>query len=87
MSRPTLALAAAATLTLTGTLTASVAATAGPWTPPVRPVRIVEGFDRHPYRRLYDNVAGRLADDAAAIVRFSADRYLAWIGGEHDDLI
>ena len=49
--------------------------------------RIVEGFDRHPYRRLYDNVAGRLADDAAAIVRFSADRYLAWIGGEHDDLI
>ena len=45
MSRPTLALAAAATLTLTGTLTASVAATAGPWTPPVRPVRIVEGFD------------------------------------------
>lgn len=49
--------------------------------------RIVAGFERQPYRRLYDNVAGRLADDAAAIVRFSADRYLAWIAGDHDDLI
>ncbi|MFT3832563.1 MAG: hydrolase [Micropruina sp.] len=49
--------------------------------------RIVAGFDRHPYRRLYDNVAGRLSDDAAAIVRFSAERYLAWISGAHDDLI
>jgi hypothetical protein len=49
--------------------------------------RIVDGFDRHPYGRLYDNVAGRLARDAAAVVRFSAHRYLAWIGGEHDDLI
>ena len=29
----------------------------------------------------------QLADDAAAIVRFSADRYLAWIAGDHDDLI
>ena len=49
--------------------------------------RIVAGFDRHPYRRLYDNVAGRLSDGAAAIVGFSAERYLAWISGAHDDLI
>ncbi len=49
--------------------------------------RILDGFDRHPYRRLYDNFAGRIADDALSTVRFSANRYLAWIAGEYDELI
>lgn len=48
--------------------------------------RIVAGFALGPYQRLYDNFAGRL-DDAPDRVAFSARRYLAWIGGEHDDLI
>jgi len=49
--------------------------------------QIVAGFDEYRYQRLYDNFAGRLAADAAATVHFSADRYVAWITGEHDDLL
>jgi len=49
--------------------------------------QIVAGFEEVGYDRLYDNFAARLDGDAAAIVRFSADRYIAWATGVHDDLI
>jgi len=49
--------------------------------------QIVAGFDAFGYDRLYDNFAGRLDADAPRIVRFSAERYLAWVSGAHDDLI
>ena len=49
--------------------------------------RIVEGFGAFEYDRLYDNFAGWLGSRAPEIVRFSADRYLAWATGRHDDLI
>ena len=49
--------------------------------------QIVAGFDAFDYDRLYDNFAGRLAAGAANIVHFSADRYVAWITGAHDDLV
>jgi len=49
--------------------------------------QIVDGFEAFEYDRLYDNFASCLARDAARIVRFSADRYVAWITGQHDDLI
>lgn len=49
--------------------------------------QIAAGFDTLGYDRLYDNFAGCLARDASRIVRFSADRYVAWITGRHDDQI
>ena len=38
------------------------------------------------FDRLYDNFAGRVAADAQAWVRRSADRYIAWVRGDFDDL-
>ena len=49
--------------------------------------QIVAGLDAFRYDRLYDNFAGRLGADTARIVHFSADRYIAWVTGQHDDLI
>lgn len=49
--------------------------------------QIVAGYNAFEYDRLYDNFAGCLAGDAARIVAFSADRYVAWITGQHDELI
>lgn len=57
---------------------------------PLSPVgigRIVDGFGAFSYERLYDNFAGRLASEAARVVGFSAQRYVEWITGQHDDLI
>ncbi len=49
--------------------------------------QIVAGFDTFEYERLYDNFASPLGSGAAGIVAFSADRYVDWITGQHDDLI
>ena len=38
------------------------------------------------FDRLYDNVRGRVANDAARWVRRSADRYIAWVRGDFDHL-
>lgn len=49
--------------------------------------RIADTFAGFDYDRLYDNLGGTLPRGAKRIVQFSADRYIAWITGEHDDLI
>lgn len=50
-------------------------------------VRVVaERVGRLSYDRLYDNLDGRVAGDAAAWVQRSADRYVAWVSGELDHL-
>jgi hypothetical protein len=36
------------------------------------------------FDRLYDNYWGRVGSDAALWVRRSADRYIAWVGGDFD---
>lgn len=38
------------------------------------------------FDRLYDNFGGQVVDDAASWVRRSADRYIAWVRGDHDHL-
>ena len=38
------------------------------------------------FDRLYDNFAGQVSRDAAAWVRRSADRYIAWVRGDFDHL-
>ncbi len=38
------------------------------------------------FDRLYDNFGARVASDAAAWVRRSADRYVAWVRGDFDHL-
>ena len=39
-----------------------------------------------PFDRLYDNFGRGIGTDARAAVRRSADRYIAWVRGDHDDL-
>lgn len=38
------------------------------------------------FDRLYNNFGRSVPEDAHAVVRASADRYIAWVSGEHDDL-
>ncbi len=47
--------------------------------------RVAAGVERLEFDRLYDNFAGVVATDARAAVARSAERYLAWVTGEHDD--
>jgi hypothetical protein len=48
--------------------------------------RIAGAAEQLPFDRLYDNFARGIDRDARAAVRRSADRYIAWVSGEHDDL-
>ena len=48
-----------------------------------RITRAVEGLG---FDRLYDNFGRGIDGDATAAVRRSADRYIAWVRGDHDDL-
>lgn len=48
--------------------------------------RIADRLARLPFDRLYDNVGGRVAEDASAWVRRSAVRYCAWVSGDFDHL-
>jgi glyoxylase-like metal-dependent hydrolase (beta-lactamase superfamily II) len=48
--------------------------------------RITGAADQLAFDRLYDNFARGIDRDARAAVRRSADRYIAWARGDHDDL-
>jgi glyoxylase-like metal-dependent hydrolase (beta-lactamase superfamily II) len=48
--------------------------------------RITSAAERLPFDRLYDNTAHAIDRAARAAVRRSADRYIAWVRGDHDDL-
>jgi hypothetical protein len=48
--------------------------------------RIASAADQCEFDRLYDNFARGVDTDARAAVRRSADRYIAWVRGDHDDL-
>lgn len=48
--------------------------------------KVAERVLRLDFDRLYDNFGGRVNSDAAAWVRRSADRYMAWVRGDFDHL-
>ena len=48
--------------------------------------RIATAAQQLEFDRLYDNFARGVDSDARAAVRRSADRYIAWVRGDHDDL-
>ena len=48
--------------------------------------RIASAAEQLPFDRLYDNFARGVDTGARAAVRRSADRYIAWARGDHDDL-
>jgi hypothetical protein len=48
--------------------------------------RIASAADQLQFDRLYDNFARGVDTDAMAAVRRSADRYIAWVRGDYDDL-
>ncbi|GAB3190682.1 MBL fold metallo-hydrolase [Nesterenkonia suensis] len=47
--------------------------------------RLADHAAQHDYDRLYGNFARHIPVDAAAAVARSAQRYIAWVSGEHDD--
>jgi hypothetical protein len=48
--------------------------------------RITSAVEALAFDRLYDNFAHAIDTDARAAVRRSADRYIAWVRGDFDDL-
>ncbi len=48
--------------------------------------RIAAAAEQLEFDRLYDNFGRGVDADARAAVRRSADRYVAWVRGDHDDL-
>lgn len=38
------------------------------------------------FRRIYGNIGGQVIDDGPAAIARSAERHIAWVAGEHDDL-
>ena len=48
--------------------------------------RVTSAAEQLAFDRLRDNVGGGIDSDARAAVRRSADRYIAWVRGDHDDL-
>lgn len=48
--------------------------------------RIADATDALEFDRLYNNFGAVIAEDARAVVRFSADRHAAWVRGDYDDL-
>jgi hypothetical protein len=48
--------------------------------------RVADRLLRLEFDRLYDNFGGQVSGEAASWVRRSADRYIAWVRGDHDDL-
>ncbi|MDN5915194.1 MAG: hydrolase [Pseudonocardia sp.] len=48
--------------------------------------RIATTIEAHAFDRMYDNFGGTIDSDARAILRRSADRYVAWVRGDHDHL-
>jgi hypothetical protein len=48
--------------------------------------RITQAVNELAFDRLYDNFGKTIDVDAAGAVRRSADRYIAWVRGDYDDL-
>ncbi|WP_028049249.1 MBL fold metallo-hydrolase [Cellulomonas sp. URHD0024] len=48
--------------------------------------RVTAHLERFAFDRLYGNFAHVIASDARAVLRASADRHIAWVRGDHDDL-
>ena len=48
--------------------------------------RVASHLERYAFDRLYGNFANVIPGDARAVVRRSADRHVAWIRGDRDDL-
>jgi hypothetical protein len=48
--------------------------------------RLAEAVSALRFDRLYDNFGRTIDSDAQAVVRRSADRYMAWTRGEFDEL-
>ncbi|GII99760.1 hypothetical protein CLV28_1108 [Sediminihabitans luteus] len=48
--------------------------------------RVTAHVERFAFDRLYNNFEGVIETDARAVVRRSADRHVAWVRGDHDDL-
>ena len=48
--------------------------------------RVTAHLERFAFDRLYGNFANVIDRDARAILRASADRHIAWVRGDHDDL-
>jgi hypothetical protein len=48
--------------------------------------RITSAAEQLAFDRLYDNFGRGVDSCAQAAVRQSADRYVAWVRGDHDDL-
>lgn len=48
--------------------------------------RIAETVAVRPFERLYDNFGGRVDENADQAVQRSAERYIAWVRGDHDHL-
>jgi glyoxylase-like metal-dependent hydrolase (beta-lactamase superfamily II) len=48
--------------------------------------RIVRSIEEFEFDRLYGNFATRIATDARAVVRRSADRHIGWVRGDFDHL-
>lgn len=47
--------------------------------------RVAAAVSTLAFDRLYDNFGGIVPTDAAAAVRRSAERYISWVRGDHDD--
>ncbi|GAA5158908.1 hydrolase [Ornithinimicrobium tianjinense] len=48
--------------------------------------RVAASITERPFDRLYDNFALQIPAGAREMVRRSAERYVAWVRGDHDDL-
>ena len=48
--------------------------------------RVARHLEQYAFDRLYGNFANVIPGDARAVVRRSADRHVAWIRGDRDDL-
>ena len=48
--------------------------------------RVTRSVERLEFDRVYGNFDNIVHDDAKRIVRFSADRHIAWVRGDHDHL-
>lgn len=48
--------------------------------------RVARHVERYDFDRLYGNFDKAIDHDAKAVVRRSADRHIAWVNGDHDDL-
>jgi hypothetical protein len=48
--------------------------------------RVTKAVESLEFDRLYSNFGNRIPVDARAVVRRSADRYIAWVRGDYDHL-